>query len=155
MWDEITYLFPNLNGCTVEVLEWIDNFISLFLKDVVTYPYWDTSLIMLVKGAADVCLNSLPKNSTARPPCFFYYLTIKQHGRRPSTKQHWWRHTSQRIFGWDLSCTYIVTLCSGRQRPKQRVFVDLPRVTSHVITRKNWHWSAIWMRYNVYQFRKV
>ena len=22
VWDEITYLFPNFNGCTVEVWEW-------------------------------------------------------------------------------------------------------------------------------------
>ena len=28
MWDEITYPFPNFNGCVVEVLEWIINFIS-------------------------------------------------------------------------------------------------------------------------------
>ena len=28
MWDEITYPFPNFIGCTVEVWEWISNFIS-------------------------------------------------------------------------------------------------------------------------------
>ena len=27
LWDEFTYLFPNFNGCTVEVWEWISNFI--------------------------------------------------------------------------------------------------------------------------------
>ena len=27
VWDEITYPFPNFNGCTVEVWEWISNFI--------------------------------------------------------------------------------------------------------------------------------
>ena len=26
LWDEITYQFPNFNGCTVEVWEWISNF---------------------------------------------------------------------------------------------------------------------------------
>ena len=26
MWDEITYLFPNFNGATVKVWEWINNF---------------------------------------------------------------------------------------------------------------------------------
>ena len=25
MWDEITYPFPNFNGCTIEVWEWISN----------------------------------------------------------------------------------------------------------------------------------
>ena len=31
VWDEITYPFPNFNGCTIEVLEWINNFISRWL----------------------------------------------------------------------------------------------------------------------------
>ena len=29
VWDEITYSFPNFNGATVEVWEWISNFIPL------------------------------------------------------------------------------------------------------------------------------
>ena len=28
VWDEITHPFPNFKGCTVEVWEWISNFIS-------------------------------------------------------------------------------------------------------------------------------
>ena len=28
--DEVTYLFPNFNGCTVEVWEWRSNFIPHF-----------------------------------------------------------------------------------------------------------------------------
>ena len=31
MWDEITHPFPNFNGCTIEVWEWISNFIPLFI----------------------------------------------------------------------------------------------------------------------------
>ena len=27
LWDEITYPFPNVNGCTVEVKQWISHFI--------------------------------------------------------------------------------------------------------------------------------
>ena len=38
MWDEMTYPFPNFNGCTVEVWEWINNFISHFSVHVITYP---------------------------------------------------------------------------------------------------------------------
>ena len=34
VWDEITYPFPNFNGCTVEVWEWISNFIPHFMMDV-------------------------------------------------------------------------------------------------------------------------
>ena len=30
VWDELTYPFPNLNGTTVEVWEWISNFIPHF-----------------------------------------------------------------------------------------------------------------------------
>ena len=36
---EITYLFPNFNGATVEVWEWISNFISHFIGHVIVYPY--------------------------------------------------------------------------------------------------------------------
>ena len=36
--DEITYLFPNFNGCTVEVWEWMSNFIPNFTVHVITYP---------------------------------------------------------------------------------------------------------------------
>ena len=43
VWDEITYPFPNFNGCTIEVWEWISNFIPHFIIDVITYPWWDLS----------------------------------------------------------------------------------------------------------------
>ena len=39
--DEITYPFPNVNGTTVEVWEWMNNFIPYFIVDVITYPYFD------------------------------------------------------------------------------------------------------------------
>ena len=41
MWNEISYPFPNFNCCTVEVWEWINNFISHFKMDVIAYPCWD------------------------------------------------------------------------------------------------------------------
>ena len=31
VWDEITYPFPNFNGCTVEVWEWMSSFIPHFI----------------------------------------------------------------------------------------------------------------------------
>ena len=37
-WDEITCPFPNFNGCSVEVLEWIRNFILHSITDVITFP---------------------------------------------------------------------------------------------------------------------
>ena len=41
MWDEITNPFPNFNGATVEVWEWISNFIPHITKYVITYPCWE------------------------------------------------------------------------------------------------------------------
>ena len=40
MWDEIAYPFLNFNGCTVEVYEYISNFIPHFMMDVIIYPCW-------------------------------------------------------------------------------------------------------------------
>ena len=41
VWGEITYLFPNLSGPTVEVWEWISNFFPHIIMDVITYPFGD------------------------------------------------------------------------------------------------------------------
>ena len=40
-WDGITYPFPNFNGCTTGVREWISNFIPHWSMDVLTYLCWD------------------------------------------------------------------------------------------------------------------
>ena len=37
MWDKITYPFPNFNGCTVEIWEWISNIIPQFMMDVIMH----------------------------------------------------------------------------------------------------------------------
>ena len=41
VWDEIAYPFPNGNGCTVEVWEWMGKFIPYFTGHVITYPCCD------------------------------------------------------------------------------------------------------------------
>ena len=41
VWDEIAYPFPNFNGATVEVWEWISNFIPHLTGLVITYPCLD------------------------------------------------------------------------------------------------------------------
>ena len=51
VWDEITYPFPNFNGCTIKICEW--NFFPHFIMDVIFYPCWDLSKSMLVKVAPD------------------------------------------------------------------------------------------------------
>ena len=53
VYDEIVFPSPNFNGCTVEVWEWISIFISHVIIGVITYPWWDLSLSMLVKGAPE------------------------------------------------------------------------------------------------------
>ena len=53
VWDEITYPVPNFNGCTVEVWEWIINFMPQFITDAITYPCQDLSWTMWVKGSAN------------------------------------------------------------------------------------------------------
>ena len=49
MWDEIIYPFPHLRDYTVE--DWINNFIPHIIMSVITYPCWDWSWSMLVKGS--------------------------------------------------------------------------------------------------------
>ena len=41
VWDEIAYAFPNFNGYTVEVWEWISNFLPHLTGHVITYPRWE------------------------------------------------------------------------------------------------------------------
>ena len=38
VWGELTYPFPNFDSATVEVWEWVNNFISHFSEHVITYP---------------------------------------------------------------------------------------------------------------------
>ena len=49
IWDDIIYPFPKFSGATVEVLEWIINFIPHITGHVITYPCWDSSYSMLSK----------------------------------------------------------------------------------------------------------
>ena len=43
--DEIIYSLPNINGCTVEVCEWISNFILHFTAFIVTGNYSSESQV--------------------------------------------------------------------------------------------------------------
>ena len=54
MWGEFTYPFLNFNDATVEVWEWISNFIPYFLIDAIINPCWDLSYSMSAKGAGDI-----------------------------------------------------------------------------------------------------
>ena len=104
MWDEITCPFPNFNGCTIEVWEWISNFFPHFITDVITYPCWDYRLSMLVKGAHGGTKwhllngNMLLFNITWHridwwcsyyTDIWFQYLSIGQFYPYPSGLLHW------------------------------------------------------------------
>ena len=45
VWDDITHPFPNFKGCTVEVWEWISNFIPYCARPIITYPFLGLKLI--------------------------------------------------------------------------------------------------------------
>ena len=42
-WDEINNPFPNFNGATIEIWEWISYFNIHFTGHVISYPCWDYS----------------------------------------------------------------------------------------------------------------
>ena len=52
VWDEITYPFPKFKvPGAVEVREWIYNFISRFIMEVITYPciHEESQIVFVVK----------------------------------------------------------------------------------------------------------
>ena len=53
VWDKITYPFQSLNGlfALLHFWEWANNFIPRIIMDEITYPYWDWSWSMLIKGS--------------------------------------------------------------------------------------------------------
>ena len=71
--DQITYPFPNFNGCTVEVWDWISNFIMQFTMDAITSPWVNGSTFLIARITAttmpipvdltglDLCLVSLER----------------------------------------------------------------------------------------------
>ena len=57
--------FPNFNGCTVEVCEWVSNFIPNFTMDIITYPWGKRGPI---KGQAYLTRPSVkPRQCNAHP----------------------------------------------------------------------------------------
>ena len=43
LWDEITYPYLKFNNHTVDVFEWMRNFIPHIMMDVIIYPCCDLS----------------------------------------------------------------------------------------------------------------
>ena len=68
--EEIAHPFGIFNRFTDEVWEWIGDFTPHFIMDVITYPCWDQSWNVLVKGASshhwakfDILRDVMPKKS--------------------------------------------------------------------------------------------
>ena len=57
--DETIYPLPKFSGTTVEVWEWLSNFIHNFKMDVITYPCWDWSYCLIIKGAPGQYMSSV------------------------------------------------------------------------------------------------
>ena len=77
MSGKITYPFPHFNGRTVEVWEWMSNFTSRFIMDVITYLWWDQSYSMLVKGTPlRHALCELAKIVMHKAACYAKFLDI-------------------------------------------------------------------------------
>ena len=72
-WDEITYLFPNFNDSTVEVWEWISNFIPHYIMDVIAYPWWD---LKHVDKRGPACYISAPNLLMIMYQNFFMNIAI-------------------------------------------------------------------------------
>ena len=76
VWDEITYPFPNFNGCTVEVWEWISSLIPHFTVHVITYSCWDKSWTMLVKGQ-NLCTDTFKCILLRENVCILIQISLK------------------------------------------------------------------------------
>ena len=62
VWDEITYPFPNFNGFTVEVWEWISIFIPHFTRHVITYHR------VIKRGSVCYFYNDTEPPANKKPP---------------------------------------------------------------------------------------
>ena len=71
--------FANFNGCTVEVWEWISNFIPHYTRCVIAYPCWDETQAMLIKGApGGVCIPNSHHHVPIHTKLLVKYLDSEQ-----------------------------------------------------------------------------
>ena len=82
--DDITYQFLNFNGCTIEIWEYISNFIQLFITDVIRagMELWgDTVSVYDVETC--LCMNYELMNkyiyvyTYISYICFFFFIKLK------------------------------------------------------------------------------
>ena len=79
VWDEITYLFPNYNGPTVEVWEWISDFIPPFTGHHSRYHSWSCVSINSVTSPKDQWVNTLrPRQNGRHFPDIFKCIFLNE-----------------------------------------------------------------------------
>ena len=64
---EITYLFPNFNGCAVDVWEWISHFIPHFIIDIIKLGL---KLNYVIYEATQIHLKTKFEKNPANPSMF-------------------------------------------------------------------------------------
>ena len=141
VWGEISY--PN--GYTVEVWEWINNFIPHFMMDVITYPCWNLKLNHVSKRG----LRNVGKISQYPTQCI---TTRERH-----VILHW--HKSDVIMGsiasqiTSLTFFYLIVYSDADQRKHQssESLAFVRGITPHKwpVTRKMF--SIWWRHHGVYR----
>ena len=92
-----------------------------FFRSVLTNCWCDLWWIVFCVFFNVFVVDKTPWCDLRRPPHWYYFQTA---------------YASQRMIGWELSCTCIVTSRSGRQPSKYGALADLSRATCHVYGRK-------------------
>ena len=74
--DKLGYPMPYLNGCNVEVWEWIIYFTLHFIMDIFFYPWRDLSYSISVKGALGIIILESINDKTQFHPNIDAWLWI-------------------------------------------------------------------------------
>ena len=72
VWDEITYPFPNFNGTTIEVWEWISNSIPHFMIYVIAYPCSPMHGCITRPSRVDTTKEKNPKQNLQHISCYVH-----------------------------------------------------------------------------------
>ena len=72
-WDEVTLSLHKL-----QLWEWMSNLIPHFIMAIITYPWWDCSEFMLVKGSPDKCWIDVKRSIWMRASLIFN-ITLPDH----------------------------------------------------------------------------
>ena len=151
-WDEITYPFPNFNGGTVEVWEWICNFIPHFIVYVITYPLWDYIKMERSSVRQQPHRDSLEDWETwwrhqmeAFFPCYLPSVLGIHRSAVNSLHKGQWRWAL--IFS--LICAWIngwVNNCEGGDLRRHRTLCDITVMTCQIdrLQHQNNHITIAW-----------